>query len=184
MAVYRKLIAAAIGLILLLLNRWAGVDLAVSLGIPEPDLVNQIVELAIAGLTALGVWRFPNAAGAGGGGGARAGLPVLLLVALIPLGGLLSACTAAIPGVLGAVAGSAVVQNVADSALDRGFALLDRVLVTQQRLEDSALDKVAVAVDQWCRVPHEVRLAMRQGVNSRTEAADIVITCVGDLPGD
>lgn len=52
MGAYRKLVAAVIGVLVMLAHRYLGIDLA---GV-EPALVDA----AIAALTALGVWAVPN----------------------------------------------------------------------------------------------------------------------------
>lgn len=51
-AAIRKLVVAVVGLAVLLLHRWFGVDLA--------GMEAMLVDLIIAGLTALGVYAVPN----------------------------------------------------------------------------------------------------------------------------
>jgi hypothetical protein len=53
MSHYRKLIAAIIGVALMLLHRYLGVDLS---GM-EPAIIDTVIAL----LTAFGVWAVPNA---------------------------------------------------------------------------------------------------------------------------
>ena len=52
MTVYRKLIAAIIGVALMLLHRYLGVDLS--------GMEPAIIDTVIAVLTAIGVWAVPN----------------------------------------------------------------------------------------------------------------------------
>ena len=55
MAAYSKLIAAIVGLVILLANQFFGVDLT---GLEQP--VIDTVSALIAALTAAGVWAVPN----------------------------------------------------------------------------------------------------------------------------
>lgn len=52
MANYRKLVAALVGLALLLLKRWTGIEV--------PGLADLLVEMAMSAGTAVAVWALPN----------------------------------------------------------------------------------------------------------------------------
>ena len=73
--------------------------------------------------------------------------------------------------------------NFADDVLgiEDPLALLGDVVEKGRKVEDATFDAAASAVDEYCdNAPVELRMYLRDGVNSRTERGDVIIVCDGD----
>ena len=58
------------------------------------------------------------------------------------------------------------------------LAIFNEVIEKGKAIEDKTFDAAADAIDKYCEaVPEDARLYLRDGVNSRTEHGDIVVTC-------
>ena len=58
------------------------------------------------------------------------------------------------------------------------LALFNEVLEKGRAVEDKTFDAAASAIDEYCdNAPLELRLYLREGINSRTERGDVVVTC-------
>lgn len=58
------------------------------------------------------------------------------------------------------------------------LALFGDIAEKGRNVEDKTFDAAASAIDQYCdNAPEELRLYLRDGINSRTERGDIVVTC-------
>lgn len=56
--------------------------------------------------------------------------------------------------------------------------LFNQVVEKGKAVEGKTFDAAADAIDAYClTAPEDVRLYLRDGVNSRTERGDIVVTC-------
>lgn len=70
--------------------------------------------------------------------------------------------------------------NFADDVLgiEDPLALLNEVAEKGRAIEDKTFDAAASAVDEYCdNAPEELRLYLREGINSRTERGDVHIEC-------
>ena len=58
------------------------------------------------------------------------------------------------------------------------LAIFNEAIEKGKNIEDKTFDAAADALDKYCEaVPEDARLYLRDGVNSRTEHGDIVVTC-------
>lgn len=58
------------------------------------------------------------------------------------------------------------------------LALFGEIAEKGKDIEDKTFNAAASAIDQYCiNVPEDLRLYLRDGVNSRTEHGNIAVTC-------
>ena len=58
------------------------------------------------------------------------------------------------------------------------LALFSELAEKGRNIEDKTFDAAASAIDQYCdNAPVDLRLYLREGINSRTERGDVVVTC-------
>ena len=58
------------------------------------------------------------------------------------------------------------------------LALFGEAMERGRNIEDKTFDAAASAIDQYCdNAPEDLRLYLREGINSRTERGDVVVTC-------
>ena len=68
--------------------------------------------------------------------------------------------------------------GLTDMLGSKPLALLDEAIEKGRAIEDKTFDAAADAVDKYCEsVPDDVRLYLRDSINSRTEHGNIVVTC-------
>ena len=81
-----------------------------------------------------------------------------------------------------AIAGMALMLGGCSATSDmfgtNPLALFSELAEKGRNIEDKTFDAAASAIDQYCdNAPEDLRLYLREGINSRTERGDVVVTC-------